>query len=241
MVPVFQHGAACLTKFGPESGETANEIIFRKDLERRSGTAANMNEFWWGIGEKGTAQSINLLVAQYGANVALFCAIKKQDPPKKHATSDVLVWRKYRALGSTLLHDVPPHVLISSAAMTKGGDSRTIHFALVCKSPNQLKIGGNICRLANHHYKNLSKGGSLGRASRGQRTTTALVKWTSGAISEAECDCLVDFSAQLCAPHCVELHNPKKVPIFWIVNLNQQIAQGLLPSQWVPAVGTIRR
>jgi hypothetical protein len=35
-IPVFQQAAVCLTKFGPESGETAEEILARKDLERRS-------------------------------------------------------------------------------------------------------------------------------------------------------------------------------------------------------------
>jgi hypothetical protein len=54
-IPVFQQGAVCLTKFGPESGETDKEIVARKDFERRSGIRAHKNEFWWGIGEKGTA------------------------------------------------------------------------------------------------------------------------------------------------------------------------------------------
>ena len=58
-IPVFQQAAVCLTKFGPELGETAKEILTRKDLERRSGIRAHKSEFWWGIGEKGTAQSIN--------------------------------------------------------------------------------------------------------------------------------------------------------------------------------------
>jgi hypothetical protein len=57
-IPVFQQGAVCLTKFGPESGETAKEILARKELERRSGTRSHRNEFWWGIGQKGTAQSV---------------------------------------------------------------------------------------------------------------------------------------------------------------------------------------
>ena len=51
-IPVFQQGAVCLTKFGPELGETAEEILARKDLERRSGIRAHKNEFWWGIGER---------------------------------------------------------------------------------------------------------------------------------------------------------------------------------------------
>ena len=41
---MFQQGAVCLTKFGPESGETTKEILTRKDLERRSGTRAHKNE-----------------------------------------------------------------------------------------------------------------------------------------------------------------------------------------------------
>ena len=77
-IPVFQQGAVCLTKFGPELGETAKEILARKDLERRSGIRAHKNEFWWGIGEKGTAQSINNLISQYNAISVLFSAIKKR-------------------------------------------------------------------------------------------------------------------------------------------------------------------
>jgi hypothetical protein len=60
--PIFHEPAVCLTKFGPESGETANAILARKDWERKSGTANHANEFWWGIGEKGTAESIRHLV-----------------------------------------------------------------------------------------------------------------------------------------------------------------------------------
>jgi hypothetical protein len=71
-IPVFQQAAVCLTKFGPESGETAKEIVARKELERLSGVGAHKNEFWWGVGEKGTAQSISALISHYGANVVLF-------------------------------------------------------------------------------------------------------------------------------------------------------------------------
>src|ERR1700680_4490013 len=102
-IPVFQQGAVCLAKVGPESGETAKEILARKDLERRSGVGAHKNAFWWGVGEKGTAQSINSLISQHGANVVLFSAIKKQKTPQKGSASDVLVWRKYRILGNSVV------------------------------------------------------------------------------------------------------------------------------------------
>ena len=141
-IPVFQQGAVCLTKFGPELGETAKEILARKDLERRSGIRAHKNEFWWGIGEKGTAQSINNLISQHGAIIVLFSGIKNEEPPKNGSSSDALVWRKYRILGNDLLHDIPKHVLITSAAVTKSGVVRTTHFALICNSSIQSRWAG---------------------------------------------------------------------------------------------------
>jgi len=190
-------------KFGPESGETAKEIVARKDLERRAGVGVHKNEFWWGIGEKSTAQSIQTLISQHGGSTVLFSAIKDQKPPNKGSAADALVWRKYRMLGGDILQDIPKHVLITSAAVTKRGTIRTRHFALVCNSSVPLKIGGRAFRFSNFHYKNLSKDGKLGKSARGTRTTTALVRWTSSAISGAECDSLIDFSADPWAPCCV--------------------------------------
>jgi hypothetical protein len=136
-IPVFQQAAVCLTKFGPESGETAKEILARKDLERRSGVGPHKNEFWWGVGEKGTAQSIQTLISQHGGNIVLFAAIKDQKPPNTGSATDPLVWRKYRMLGGDILQDISKHVLITSAAVTKGGTIRTKHFALVVAKLNQ--------------------------------------------------------------------------------------------------------
>ena len=97
--------AVCLTKFGSESGETAKEVLARKDLERRSGVGAHKNEFWWGVGEKGIAQSIQTLISQHGGNIVLFSAIKDQKPPNKGSATDALVWRKFRMLGGDILQD----------------------------------------------------------------------------------------------------------------------------------------
>ena len=208
-IPVFQQEAVCLTKFGPESGETAEEILARKGLERRSGVGGHKNEFWWGADEKGTAQSIKTLISQHGGNVALFSAIKDQKPPNKAA--DALVWRKYRMLGGDILHDIPKHVLITSTALTKGGAIRPRYYALICNSSVPIKMGGRAFRFSNFHYKKLGKDGKLGKPARRRRTTTALVRWTSAPISGAECDSLIDFAADLSTPYCVELFDPKPI------------------------------
>jgi hypothetical protein len=240
-IPVFQQGAVCLTKFGPESGETAKEIVARKDLERRSGVGGHKNEFWWGVGEKATAQAIQTLISQHGGNIVLFSAIKDQRIPNKGSATDALVWRKYRILGGDILQDIPKHVLITSAAVTKGGTIRTRHFALVCNSGVPLRIGGRAFRFSNPHYKNLDKDGKLGKSARGQRTTTALVRWTSSPISGAECDSLIDFSADFCAPYCVELFDPMRISPSSVAKLNQQIAHGLHPTQWLHTIATIKQ
>ena len=58
-----------------------------------------------------------------------------------------------RGSGGDILHDIPKHVLITSAAVTKGGTIRTRNFALVCNSSVPLKIGGRAFRFSNPHYK----------------------------------------------------------------------------------------
>ena len=190
---------------------------------------------------KETAQAIQTLLSQHGGNAVLFSAFRDQTPPNKCSATDALVWRKYRMLGGDILQDIPKHVLITSAAVTKGGTTRTKHFALVCSSRVPLKIGGRAFRFSNPHYKNLSKDGKLGKSVRGQRTTSALVRWTSSPISGAECDSLIDFSAALCTPYCVELFDPMRISPSAVAKLNQQIAHGLHPKQWLHAVATIRR
>jgi hypothetical protein len=131
-------------------------------------------------------------------------------------------------------------VLITSAAVTKSGIVRTTHFALICNSSIPIIMGGHVFRFDNRHYKKVSKDGTLGKPARGQRTTTALVRWTTSPISGAECDSLIDFSAQLCAPYCVELSDPKQISFVVIATLNQQIANGFNVSQWMSTVSGIR-
>ena len=81
-----------------------------------------------------------LLISQHGGNIVLFSAMKDQNPPNKGSATDALVWRKYRMLGGDIIQDIPKHVLITSPAVTKGGTTRTKHFALVCNSSVPLKI-----------------------------------------------------------------------------------------------------
>jgi hypothetical protein len=130
-------------------------------------------------------------------------------------------------LGGDILQDIPKHVLITSPAVTKGGTTRTKHFALICSSSVPIKIGGRAFRFSNPHYKILSKDGKLGKSVRGQRTTKALVRWTSSPISGAECDSLIDFSADLCAPYCVELFDAMRIITFCSSKIESADCEGI--------------
>ncbi len=235
--PIFQESAVCLTKFGPESGETASAILARKELERKSGKAAHANEFWWGVGERGTAESVRYLIEEYKAKSIIFVAVKDQTT-KGSAPPQVLVWRKYRTLASHQNIDIPENVLITSSAFTKDGKSKSNHFALVCKSCDPIRAA-SIGRFANGHYKNLKKSGKgyiLGRNKRGQRTTSPLVRCSSGAITVADCDSAIQFSAHFTVPYCVELQDSKRVPYAQILSLNAIKST----DQWLSAITAIR-
>jgi hypothetical protein len=159
----------------------------------------------------------------------------------KGSATDALVWRKYRMLRGDILQDIPKHVLITSAAVTKGGTTRTKHFALVCNSSFPLKMGGRVFRFSNAHYKNFSKDGKVGKSATGKRTTAALVRWTGSPISGAECDSVIDFYADFCTPYCVELFDPVRISPTVVAKLNRQIASGLGIRQWRLAVATIKQ
>jgi hypothetical protein len=235
--PIFQEPAVCLTKYGPESGEAPNAILARKEWERKSGTADHTNEFWWGIGEHGTAESICYLIEKYKAKSIIFVPVKDQTLNGKHP-SHVLVWRSYRTLGGQQNFRIPTNVLVMSSVSTKDGRVKSNHFALVCNSGDSIHAA-NIGRFSNCHYKNLKKSRKayeLGSCQRGQRTTSPLVKWTSHPIAQNDCDCAIQFSAHFAEPYCVELQDGKRVPYAQILALNaiNNVAQ------WQSAVAAIR-
>jgi hypothetical protein len=57
----------------------------------------------------------------------------------------------------------------------------------------------------------------------------------------SECDSLIDFSADFCAPYCVELFDPMRISPSSVAKLNQQIAHGLHPTQWLHTIATIKQ
>ena len=184
-VPVFQQGAVCLTKFGPESGETAEEILARKDWNGDRALALTKTSFGGALAKREPPNPYKLYFHSTAATSCYFPRSKIRRRRTRARQSDALVWRKYRMLGGDILQDIPKHVLITSAAVTKRGTARTKHFALVCNSRVPLKIGGRAFRFSNAHYKNLGK----------ERKTWQVRKRTADYRSIGQVDELSDFGS----------------------------------------------
>jgi hypothetical protein len=230
-VTIFQETAVCLTKFGPDSGQVACKILRRKEWERRSGRDEHEHEFWWGIGEQGTDQSIHLLIEEHKAKSVIFVAAKTQTLKKMPLEDNILVWRHYRTLAGDQ-GIIPENVLVTSSI------SRSNYFALVCKNQESILVCNSPDgrQFANRHYKYLKNTGELGSSERGQRTTSPLVRYTTDDIIAADCDSVIEFSADFAEPNCVRLCDRKPVS-FAQIDALKAIRN---TSEWLSAVAAIR-
>jgi hypothetical protein len=148
-------GIVCWTRMQAESGQDIENIIARKELERRAGDGL----FFWGVGNA-PSRSVGKLAAN-GEDIDVVFSLMKSKPQSRDvAPTGVLVWRTYFDS-----HDVerplPQHALVTSRREA-GSDARTVHYALVCSSFEELRLDdeGSFDPLA---YRNLGDaGGPIG-------------------------------------------------------------------------------
>jgi hypothetical protein len=114
-----------------EAGESLEGIIARKEAER----AAGNGEFWWGIGNS-LGKAVQDAAKVDGGLPVLFSVMLTR--PKKIDTSpgEVYLWTGYEDPDGGI-HDLPPHVIVTS----RGGASKSRHYALVCQSAVPLAKG----------------------------------------------------------------------------------------------------
>lgn len=127
--PVF-----CWSKMGAEAGQSLDDILRRKDLERQCGSGV----FAWGIGNP-IGHAIHYARAQTPVDelFALFTPMKS--PPKRIdiAPSQIVVWTSYfTSRDSTAV--LPAHMLITSRGSAGSGGEKRAHYALFCQSDASL-------------------------------------------------------------------------------------------------------
>jgi hypothetical protein len=137
------------TKMGVESGEDLNQILARKEKERKLGKGV----FWWGIGSSLGASVREQARAQGGRLPVLFSTMLSR--PKDADASPTVIWQWTRWEGEDgSLRDIPSHVKVIS----RGDPSKGKHYALVCYSNEPLNLGSAQHRFDPTQYLTFSGG-----------------------------------------------------------------------------------
>jgi hypothetical protein len=136
-----------------EAGQPLEEIIARKDLERR----ASDGLFFWGVGNAPALMSRGL--ARTGAKVPVLFSIMKSKPKAVDAApTRVWLWRRYFDCHGRE-RPVPPAVVVTSRGTPLGGPKRH-HAALICRSDGPLRLAVDGRCFDPGAYRNAGPGGA---------------------------------------------------------------------------------
>lgn len=187
----------CWTKIEAEMGEDLATTVLRKEWERRLGGG----RFLWGVGQQpsGSARLAN----QRGAStLALFSPKSSANRARKSRRADMLLWNAWIDVNGQV-RPLPSHVLIPSSTRLPSGKRREHYYALVCSSPQDLRIGHRLS-ISPGNLAHYGSGKRLGAA-----TATAIVEFQPD--SGAECARKrypVAFAVALATPLFVKLAQP---------------------------------
>lgn len=182
----------CWTRFGTEAGETIEQILERKELERR----ANRGVFFWGIGNSIRPSLTELLHLSPHPEV-LFSPIKGAPRAADVSPARTATWMRGRTVSGELI-DLP-----SASRITSRFDPEarpTGHYALVCASEESLALT-DCARLEFDSLTNLMTGRPLGSSQ-----VTAVVRRNPRIRGGSEYT--VALRGHLVAPYFLRLESP---------------------------------
>jgi hypothetical protein len=182
----------CWTRFGTEAGETIDAIFRRKELERQSGDGL----YFWGVGNS-VAPGLRELIRRSDSPEVLFSPIQSRPRAVDVRPSSVVVWRA----GVTLDGD---HISLPSAARVTSRQSRSPHYALVCRSERPLNPGDHGV-IAFGSLRNLQSGNPLGASQ-----VTAVVERTAVPRGRKY---VVALRSTLAPPYFVRLVDPATLDV----------------------------
>lgn len=189
----------CWTRFGTEAGETIEEILERKERERRAGEGT----FFWGVGNS-VAPGLAAILERCDRPDVLFSPIRGRPRAVDRAPATRYAW----TAGSGL--DGERFELPATAQVTSGGPAdrqvRT-HYALVCASSRPLAIDREGPEINFQAMRNLLSGNPLGASQ-----VTAVVRLLR-QVSPSDVAYPVTMRAQLVPPYFVRLTDVAAVAI----------------------------
>ncbi|RVU10596.1 hypothetical protein EOS93_14595 [Rhizobium sp. RMa-01] len=215
----------CWSRMQSEAGQGLSDILQRKENERRAGGGV----FFWGVGNA-PSRAVSAL-ARLRKNIPVYFSIMKSKPKlADSAPSSVVVWRRY------IDHDgaerqLPPFALITSRGSSGSGNEKTKHFALVCRSDEELKL--KFGTPFNHHaFRNAGpNGGQIGASQ-----VTALLRPVDSSETAAEYE--VNLEASLTGSYWIRLSDPLPLTDSQIALYNSVKAAD--PAAWMEFASELR-
>src|ERR1700737_3213480 len=195
----------CWTRFGTEAGQSAREILDRKEGERQ----ANQGVFLWGIGNS-VAPGISALVRYSDQPEVLFSPIKGAPRSVDVKPETVVAWTAAEtATGDA--YPLPPNSVVLSGhhALPEGRS----HYALVCYSASPLSFEGPGGALTFGSLRNIGSGSPVGSSQ-----VTAVVVRDRDAQGGGRVY-PVTFRAALVWPYFIRLRRPVSRPE-WTASLS---------------------
>lgn len=185
----------CWTRMQAEAGEDITSIFARKELERQAGNGV----FYWGVGNPPNRMIKELAAEELDIDV-VFSLMKSRPKSIDITPSGLLRWHTYFDLDGTE-RQLPTHACVTSRSST-GLSLKQRHYALICYSHDQLRIGdwGPFYPTS---YRNVGPNGKPVS----QSQVTALL--TKVAETTAQRSYSISFRARLVGGLWVKLGSPK--------------------------------
>jgi len=185
----------CWTRFGTEAGEKIDNILARKEQERR----ATGGMFLWGIGNS-VGPAIRDLIRLEEQPMVLFSPMRSKPKAIDVAPAGLTVWSQALDLDGRDW-PLPEGVKVTSRQGSEAGRAKRFHYALVCRSSSPLTALG-LASLRYEELVNLQSKNKLGAS----QVTAVVEQLTQGS---EECTTYpVAFMAELVFPYFVKLGAP---------------------------------
>jgi hypothetical protein len=218
----------CWSRMQTEAGQELQAIVDRKELERSAGNGV----FCWGVGNAPSRSIPDL--ARAGADVDVVFSIMKSRPKAVDVEPNRLrIWRTFfDHFGRE--QPLPPATLITSRAGT-GLRARNVHYALMCRSDQELRLG-DFGPFDPNAYRNVSEtGGAVGASQ-----VTALLRRVSGEAPATAYK--VNLRAKLGQGYWVRLGDPIDLTADRRSMLERVLANllSVTPGEWLRIVAGLR-
>jgi hypothetical protein len=214
------------TKVEADAGQRMDQIIHRKELERKSG-----GTFWWGIGESKIGK-VRLLLASDSRPAVVFSKMRCDAHSRDSDPGGVLLWEAYEVASGEM--PLPPHAIVTSRAHDSKGRLKSRHYALVCENP----AGVSATMGETLDTGSLRNFGDGGRPI-GSSQITAVVERTTSSRHGLLYPIIA--RATLVAPYAVQLSAPRQLSSHEVRLLDDVSVYGETANDWIAVAKELRR